>query len=61
MTTINDKAMFLASTKDWESWNLQSQAQAIAGGLWSQVQRVTPFLSEPVAPDPAHYKHKAPS
>jgi len=31
----NDKLVFLASTNDWESWNLQFQAQAVAGDLWS--------------------------
>jgi len=29
----NDKTVFLTSSEDWESWNLQFQAQAVAGGL----------------------------
>ncbi|KAK4170956.1 hypothetical protein QBC36DRAFT_108658 [Triangularia setosa] len=61
MNTSNEKSVFLASSKDWESWNLQFQAQAVAGGLWSQIQGFTSFLNEPVAPDLAHHKHKTPS
>ncbi|KAM7211829.1 hypothetical protein V8F06_012802, partial [Rhypophila decipiens] len=57
----NEKTAFLASSDDWESWNLQFQAQAVAGGIWNQVQGVTPFLNEPPAPNPAQYKHKTPS
>ncbi|KAK0713453.1 hypothetical protein B0T26DRAFT_651675 [Lasiosphaeria miniovina] len=57
----NDKAISLTSSDDWESWNLQFQAQAIAGGIWNEIQGVTPFLDEPTAPNPTHYKHKAPS
>ncbi|KAK4205968.1 hypothetical protein QBC37DRAFT_381548, partial [Rhypophila decipiens] len=34
---------------------------AVAGGIWNQVQGVTPFLNEPPAPSPAQYKHKTPS
>jgi hypothetical protein len=60
-TTNNEKTVFLASTDDWESWNLQFQAQAVAGSLWNQIQGLTPFLHEPTAPDPAQHKHKAPS
>jgi hypothetical protein len=60
-TTNNDKTVFLTSSEDWESWNLQFQAQAVAGSLWSQIQGVTPFLHEPTAPNPGHYKHKTPS
>ena len=60
-SNTNDKMAFLASSDDWESWNLQFQAQAVAGGIWSQIQGVTPFLEEPTAPNPAHHKHKAPS
>ncbi|KAK4171165.1 hypothetical protein QBC36DRAFT_382769, partial [Triangularia setosa] len=60
-TNNNDKTTFLASSDDWEAWNLQFQAQAIAGGFWNQVQGVTPFLHEPTAPDAAHHKHKASS
>ena len=60
-TSNNEKIIFLASSEDWESWNLQFQAQAIAGGIWNQIQGVTPFLIEPSAPDPAHHKHKTPS
>ena len=61
IATQNDKPVLLASTGDWESWNLQFQAQAVAGWLWSQVQGVFPFLNEPVAPNPARHKHKTPS
>jgi len=60
MATI-EKTILLASSKDWESWNLQFQAQAVAGGLWSQIQGVTPFLKEPTAPNPSKHKHKTPS
>ena len=60
-TFNNEKPVFLASSEDWESWNLQFQAQAVAGGLWDQIQGVTPFLSEPSAPNPAHHRHKTPS
>jgi len=42
-TFNNEKPVFLASSEDWELWNLQFQAQAVAGGLWSQVRGVTPF------------------
>ncbi|KAK4206708.1 hypothetical protein QBC37DRAFT_380822 [Rhypophila decipiens] len=52
-TNNNEKTTFLASSDDWESWNLQFQAQAVAGGIWNQVQGVTPFLNEPPAPSPA--------
>ncbi|KAK4207967.1 hypothetical protein QBC37DRAFT_85266 [Rhypophila decipiens] len=61
MNTNNDKMVLLASSDDWESWNLQFQAQAVAGGIWSQIQGLTPFLEEPSAPNPAHHKHKTPS
>ena len=61
MTNNNDKTVFLTNSEDWESWNLQFQAQAVAGGLWSQIQGVTPFIDEPIAPNPAHHKHKTPS
>ena len=60
-TNTNEKTTFLASPDDWEAWNLQFQAQAVAGGIWSQVQGVTPFLNEPTAPTPVQYKHKTPS
>ena len=60
-TFNNEKPVFLASSEDWELWNLQFQAQAVAGGLWSQVQGVTPFLTEPSAPNPTHHRHKTPS
>ena len=30
-TNNSDKTAFLASSNDWESWNLQFQAQAVAG------------------------------
>lgn len=60
-TNTNEKTIFLASSDDWESWDLQFQAQAVAGGIWSQVQGVTPFRDEPTAPSPAQYKHKTPS
>jgi len=33
----------------------------VAGGLWSQIQGVTPFLKEPTAPNPSQHKHKTPS
>jgi len=33
MTTVNEKAVFLATTESWESWNLRFRAQAAAGGL----------------------------
>ena len=61
MTNNNDKTVFLTNSEDWESWNLQFQAQAVAGGLWSQIQGVTPFIDEPIAPNPAYHKHKTPS
>ncbi|KAK0631526.1 hypothetical protein B0T14DRAFT_597161 [Immersiella caudata] len=61
MANNNEKTVFLASSEDWESWNLQFQAQAVAGGLWGQVQGVTPFLKEPTAPNPTQHKHKNPS
>lgn len=61
MNTNNDKTVFLASSDDWESWDLQFKAQAVAAGIWSQVQGVTPLLEEPTAPNPADHKHKAPS
>jgi len=32
MATWKDKAVFLARSDDWELWNLQFQAQAVAGG-----------------------------
>jgi len=60
-TNSNDKTVFLASSEDWESWNLQFQAQAVAGGLWSEIQGVIPFLNKPTAPNPARHKHKTPS
>jgi len=40
-TNNNDETVFLASSEDWELWNLQFQAQAVAGGLWSEIQGVT--------------------
>jgi len=61
MATQNDKTVFLARTEDWDSWNLQFQAQAVTGTLWSQIQGVTPYFDEPVALNPAHHKHKTPS
>jgi len=60
-TNNNDKTGFLASSDDWESWNLQFQAQAAAGGIWNEVQGVTPFLDKPTAPNPVYHKHKDPS
>jgi len=51
----------LASSEDWESWNLQFQAQAVAGDLWSYIQGVTLFLDEPTAPNLLQHKHKTPS
>jgi hypothetical protein len=60
-TNNNSKTIFLSSSDHWESWNLQFQAQAVAGGIWSQIQGVTPFLNKPSAPEPAHHKHKTPS
>jgi len=32
-TNNNNKAIFLAGSNDWELWNRQFQAQAIAGNL----------------------------
>jgi len=61
MATQIDKSVFLASAKDWKSWNSQFQAQAVAGSLWSQIQGLTPFLAKLTALNPAHYKHKASS
>ncbi|KAK4206864.1 hypothetical protein QBC37DRAFT_406734 [Rhypophila decipiens] len=46
---------------DWESWDLQFQAQAVAGGVWSQIQGVNPFLEDPTAPNLADHKHKTPN
>ena len=60
-TNNNDKTGFLVSSDDWESWNLQFQAQAAAGGIWNEVQGVTPFLDKPTAPNPVYHKHKDPS
>lgn len=57
----NEKTVSLANSDDWESWNLQFQAQAVAGSLWNQIQGLTPFLHEPTAPDPTQHKHKTPS
>ena len=61
MNTNNEKTITLTSSDDWESWNLQFQAQAVAGNIWKEIEGLTPFLSEPTAPDPANHKHKAPS
>ncbi|KAK0734713.1 hypothetical protein B0T26DRAFT_633254 [Lasiosphaeria miniovina] len=60
-TTNNDKTVALNSSDNWETWNLQFQAQAVAGDIWSQIQGLTPFLNKPTAPDPARHKHKTPS
>ena len=57
-TNNNDKTVFLASFKDWELWNLQFQAQAVAGGLWSEIQGVTLFLNKLTALNPARHKYK---
>ena len=46
-TNNNDKTTYLASSDDWESWNLQFQAQAVAGDIWSQIQGLAPFLDKP--------------
>lgn len=61
MNTNNDKTISLTNSDDWESWNLQFQAQAVAGNIWKEIQDLTPFLSKPTAPDPVNHKHKAPS
>ncbi|KAK0715511.1 hypothetical protein B0H67DRAFT_580887 [Lasiosphaeris hirsuta] len=60
-TNNNGKTAYLASSDDWESWNLQFQAQVTAGDIWSQIQGMAPFLDKPTAPIPAQHKHKAPS
>jgi len=60
-TNNNNKAVFLASSNDWELWNRQFQAQAITGNLWAQIQGLTPFLNKPTASDLAKHKHKSPS
>ena len=57
----NEKTVFLTSSNDWELWDLQFQAQAIAGNLWDQIQGLAPFLGKPTAPDLAKHKHKSPS
>jgi hypothetical protein len=60
-TSNNDKTAFLASSNDWESWNLQFQAQAVAGDIWAQIQGLTPFLDKPTAPALKEHKHTTPS
>jgi len=61
MNTSNDNTIYLTSADDWEAWNLQFQAKAVAGDIWNQIQGHAPFLRQPTAPDPARHRHKAPS
>jgi len=56
----NDRFVFLVSSNDWELWDLQFQAQAIAGNLWDQIQGLAPFLGKFTASDLAKHKYKSP-
>ena len=52
----NDSAAFLQGPGDWDKWNKQFQAKAVAYCLWEQIDPALPepesFLAKPIEPSP---------